>query len=448
MFRFFIALWISKFLMNFRKLANSDFPGKAACKICPKFLKLISRPKLTICVTGTNGKSVTSGLVSDFLSSSGMSVSYNERGWNLRSGFAVNLINGVSLLNKPKVDCVVLESDELIMDTDLVALKPDYILVTNIAKDDLQRNGHPENTFHHIEKAFRLLGEGTTAILNANDPISSRLDEGGRRIYFAMSDTRSKAYVGKNGDLTHCPICGAPLRYDFVHYRNIGKYMCSGCDFKTPHAEYTAEFVDFDTRTMVINGFRYSLISGSLYNAFNVLSVIALFRDMGYREEEIAAFLEKGGVSEQTETRTVYGGKEIGLFNVDTGNSSAASTIFESLVKDHAFKDVILFMDRPVGTDPASENIAWMYDTDFEILNNANIHNIIFAGPRRNEMKIRLLMAGVPEERMTVFSSEDDLQGYRPSASVEKICIIYDRTRADEARGIRNNITALLKEGR
>ncbi|MBQ2161423.1 MAG: Mur ligase family protein, partial [Firmicutes bacterium] len=95
MFRFFIALWISKFLMNFRKLANSDFPGKAACKICPKFLKLISRPKLTICVTGTNGKSVTSGLVSDFLSSSGMSVSYNERGWNLRSGFAVNLINGV-----------------------------------------------------------------------------------------------------------------------------------------------------------------------------------------------------------------------------------------------------------------------------------------------------------------------------------------------------------------
>ena len=59
MFRFYIALWASKLMMGFYyliKKPKTDMPGLLACKMCPDFLEKISKPKLTITVTGTNGK--------------------------------------------------------------------------------------------------------------------------------------------------------------------------------------------------------------------------------------------------------------------------------------------------------------------------------------------------------------------------------------------------------
>ena len=48
--------------------------------------------------------------------------------------------------------------------------------------DSITFDGHPENIFNHIEHCFRLLGDKTTGVLNANDPISCELDKDGRRV--------------------------------------------------------------------------------------------------------------------------------------------------------------------------------------------------------------------------------------------------------------------------
>ena len=114
------------------KKPKTDMPGLLACKMCPDFLEKISKPKLTITVTGTNGKTTTSTLLNDFLKSNGMTTSFNDWGANMMAGYAVNLIRGVSLFNKPKVDCSILGADELTLDTWMAKIKPDYLLVTNI----------------------------------------------------------------------------------------------------------------------------------------------------------------------------------------------------------------------------------------------------------------------------------------------------------------------------
>ena len=270
MFRFYIALWASKLMMAVYKIlgdTKNDLPGLLASKICPNFLKLIKKPALTITVTGTNGKTTTSTLINDFLRSAGLTTSFNDWGANMQAGYSVNLIRAVNLLNKPVVDCSILEADELTLDELMPWIKPDYLLVTNICKDSLRRNGHPENIYNHIEHTLRQLGDHTTAILNANDPISSELGKDSKRVYFGMADTMRNPFENLGKDIAICPRCGGKLIYTYRHYRHIGKFRCEKCDFQTPHSKYFGEFVDFENRTMTISGHEYPLISDTIFHA-------------------------------------------------------------------------------------------------------------------------------------------------------------------------------------
>lgn len=54
-----------------------------------------------------------------------------------------------------------------------------------------------------------------------------------------------------------------------------------------------------------------------------------------------------------------------------------------------------------------SENICWMYDCDFELLDNDDIENIVVCGPRGKDYRLRLLMAGIPDEKISY--TEDEL---------------------------------------
>lgn len=37
--------------------------------------------------------------------------------------------------------------------------------------------------------------------------------------------------------------CGAPLKYNFYHYSQLGDYACTGCEFKRPAIVYDASDV-------------------------------------------------------------------------------------------------------------------------------------------------------------------------------------------------------------
>ena len=52
--------------------------------------------------------------------------------------------------------------------------------------------------------------------------------------------------------------------------------------------------------------------------------------------------------------------------------------------------------------------ISWVYDCDFEFLNRPEITKIICTGQLRLDFKLRLLWAGVPEEKLVCTESELD----------------------------------------
>ena len=427
---------------------KNDLPGLLASKICPDFLKLIKKPSLTITVTGTNGKTTTSTLINDFLKSAGLTTSFNDWGANMQAGYSVNLIRGVNLFNKSVVDCSILEADELTLDELMPWIKPDYLLVTNICKDSLRRNGHPENIYNHIEHTLRLLGDHTTAILNANDPISSELGKGSKRVYFGMADTMRDPFENLGKDITICPRCGGKINYDYRHYRHIGKFRCADCDFQTPHSKYFGEFVDFDNRTMLISGHEYPLISDTIFHAFNVLSAIAVLRELGYSEGEISSFLATQKVTDIRESCVEYNGIEYYTFAAKSQNVSAASTVFEYMAKEQSDKDVVLLMDEVQDKNHPTETLSWLYETDYEFLNDPKIKRVIVGGHMYLNHKLRLLLAGVPEEKISAVEDEADIPLYVDQSGIRKVYVLYETDCVSKAVNMRDSIVRYVKEGR
>ena len=209
--RFIIALIISKLAMWLQKLLGmnaSYFPGKLAIKLCPDFLGRIDKPKTIITVTGTNGKTTCCNMLIDALTDNGYDVLNNRAGSNVDAGIASSLIAECSLSGKVKKQLAVFEVDERSSKRIYSYVHPDYAVCTNLFRDSIQRNAHPEFIFSFIDSN---LPDDTHMILNADDPISSRLKINNKRSYFSISrlPTDRDECVNIINDMRVCPYCWA-----------------------------------------------------------------------------------------------------------------------------------------------------------------------------------------------------------------------------------------------
>lgn len=454
MLRFYITLWISKFAMWVYKLRGqerNDRPGLLAFKLCPDFLKYIKKPPIVITITGTNGKSTTSALINNKLVEEGYKVSFNDWGANLYAGFALNLMRCVNIFNKSTYDVSVLEADERTLDISMGQIEPNYILVTNICKDSLRRNGHPEFIFDIVDRTFGILGDKTTAILNANDPISSQLAKKSKRVFYGMTDINANPFENGVKDIAVCPNCGELIRYNYRLYRHLGDFYCPNCDFKTPEIKYYAKSVDLEGRKMTIeeNGedFEYPLISDAVFNSFNVLSCIAVLRELCKSKEEIAKFLETQQVTKIRETCVEYNGIKYYTYGAKSQNISAASTVFEYMAKEPSDKNVVLLLDELQDKNHPTETLTWLYETDYEFLNSPNIKKIIVGGHMFLNHKLRLLLAGIPEEKIICVESESEIPNYVDTEGIEKVYVLFEIDCVTKARNMRDAIVEKAKEG-
>ena len=454
MLRFYITLWISKFAMWVYKLRGqerNDRPGLLAFKLCPDFLRYIKKPPIVIAITGTNGKSTTSALINNKLVEEGYKVSFNDWGANLYAGFALNLMRCVNIFNKSTYDVSVLEADERTLDVSMGQIEPNYILVTNICKDSLRRNGHPEFIFDIVDRTFDILGDKTTAILNANDPISSQLAKKSKRVFYGMTDINANPFENGVKDIAVCPNCGELIRYNYRLYRHLGDFYCPNCDFKTPEIKYYAKSVDLEGRKMSIeeNGedFEYPLISDAVFNSFNVLSCIAVLRELCKSKEEIAKFLETQQVTKIRETCVEYNGIKYYTYGAKSQNISAASTVFEYMAKEPSDKNVVFLLDELQDKNHPTETLTWLYETDYEFLNSPNIKKIIVGGHMFLNHKLRLLLAGIPEEKIICVESESEIPNYVDTEGIEKVYVLFEIDCVTKARNMRDAIVEKAKEG-
>ena len=110
--------------------------------------------------------------------------------------------------------------------------------------------------------------------------------------------SKEEPYESIAKDLIVCPICNGKVEYNYRHYRHIGDYYCKDCNFKTPKAKYIVHKID---KNILVNKEEYFAISKNIYNVYNELQVIALFKELGYDYKTINKYLKNAYIPKSRE---------------------------------------------------------------------------------------------------------------------------------------------------
>ena len=94
-----------------------------------------------------------------------------------------------------------------------------------------------------------------------------------------------------------------------------------------------------------------------------------------------------------------------------------------------------------------SENPSWMYDTDFEFLNRDDVVQLVCAGPRARDYKLRLLLAGIPEEKITVEEDEFRAAERLQRKPGHQVYILYGVDGMPLAFRVKAHLKNLLEKG-
>lgn len=399
-------------LLRATKLSSgTSIIGRIVLKLCPDFLNECNKYiKTKINVTGTNGKTTTSGLISHLIKESGHSVINNAMGANMLTG-VVNALS-VSLNPFKGADFSVIESDEAYLSKIYEKLDADYLIATNLFRDQLDRYGELATTKKLIQDGINKR-PGLTLLLNADDPLvasfegQNKIFYGVENVYYSDESLKSKSHIE---EAFSCP-CGKSLKYEKKFFAQQGHYYCD-CGFRRPEPKYKADVTLYkDYSILKINGINYEIPLVGLFNAYNALAAIALALELGIKdiEKNLNSFKVAFG---RSETKYLNGKRAlIQLIKNPIGANEVLKTV------DKNSNILIIINDNYAD----GRDVSWLWDANFEEL-RGNKYEIAVSGIRANDMALRLKYAGI-----------------------EKIKIIPDIKKAVEyiGKNAENNITIL-----
>ncbi len=387
---FFLSLIfarLAKFSLDITKLSSGTaIIGKYALKICPKFLIHANKYfKTKINVTGTNGKTTTSGLISHLIKTSGKSLINNAMGANMLNG----IVNAIAIKLNPfasPYDYSVIESDEAFLEVIYKNFEADYLLVTNLFRDQLDRYGELATTKKFIQNGIDL-HPNLTLILNADDPLVASFSGGNNHIYYGVEEVvyadGLNPKESKTEEAFNCP-CGKTLKYTKKFYAQQGHYYCD-CGYHRPEPKYKAAITLYKDHSVIeVNGVEYHTPLVGLYNAYNALSAIAITKEIGIVniKENITSF------------KVAFGRSEVKFLN-------GKRTLIQLIKNPIGANEVLKTIDKnsnlliAINDNYADgRDVSWLWDADFTILSDIK-KEIVVSGIRANDMALRLKYAGV-----------------------------------------------------
>ena len=147
-------------------------------------------------------------------------------------------------------------------------------------------------------------------------------------------------------DIQICPECHHKLKYEYLRYSHIGKAYCPECGFTAPEYDYAGCNVDLEKMTLDIrdrNGkATYRLLNDSAYNIYNVVSMVALFLEMGYSREKVQSFLENMSIVGSRYDEVKVGEYTICRMLAKEKNAFASSRVFDYISHTKGKKEIIL----------------------------------------------------------------------------------------------------------
>lgn len=370
--------------------------GKIALRLDPSILKTLAAQvkKEIFIVCGTNGKTTTNNMLCAALESEGYQVVCNHTGSNMLNGVAAAFALAAGWNGNLKADYACIEIDEASTRRVFPYFKPDYMVLTNLFRDQLDRYGEIDITMNILKEVMQSAPK-MKVIVNGDDALSAFLamDSGNPYITYGISQQvieEKDSHEIREGRF--CKRCGALLHYNFYHYSQLGDYACTNCDFKRPKLEFDAVDVEVgDTLAFTVEGRRILANYKGFYNVYNILAAYAAVRTGGVEpvhfNEMLAKFHPENGRMEQF----YIGGTKI-VLNL-AKNPAGFNQNISAVMQDDTEKDLIIVIN-----DNAQDGIdvSWLWDVDFDRFKEADVRSITVSGIRCQDMRLRLKYVDIP----------------------------------------------------
>jgi UDP-N-acetylmuramyl tripeptide synthase len=384
---------------------GSTVPGVVALRVDPKVLtKLSRRLRLgSTAITGTNGKTTTTRMVSTILRGADIRAVNNSTGANLVTGVTAALVSDSGLTGIPASEIGLFEVDEASVPKVAAEAEIGTLAVLNLFRDQLDRYGELAYTGKVIASAFGDLPQGGAVVLNADDPLVASLGRSARRPVFygvdeASLDTGRLQHVADSKD---CPVCGTALVYETVYMGHVGVYDCRHCDFTRPEPTYRASRV----RLGGAHGSEFLLSTPQgeadvkiglpgLYNVYNALAAAAVAGETGVGLAEISRGLKAFEGAFGRVERVKAGDRDAFLLLIK--NPVGFNEILRTFVTGAEARHVLIAIND---NDADGRDVSWLWDVDFEMLADAREEGKTDAAPftvsgiRAEDMAVRLKYA-------------------------------------------------------
>lgn len=391
----------------FRKQA-SVFPASIVRKLDSNILSKIKYPKYVIGVTGSSGKGSTTSMIAHILEDSNYKVIWNKSGSNVVNGTTTIILNNTNTFtHKLNGDVLLLEMDESYIKETFKKSTLTHLVITNITRDQPARNGEPELILNKIKESFN---EEVHLILNVDDPFVNRLTYLNNKITtYGIDKTKyslNKPY-SNNIDAAYCPFCHTKLNYSYYHYGHLGKYACPNKDF-TRKVDFLAKNVNLEKQNMIINNQEYHLNKNVFFAAYYTLAAFALCKTIGLSDEQLNYSLNKNILESKRLKNLTFDNRLVQMIESKNENNLSYLQSLNYINNYPNEKTIILGFDN-VSRRYKYNDLSWLYDVDFEILNLKNIDKIIIIGRFRYDCLARLLNANIPEDKILLIDDVEDI---------------------------------------
>jgi UDP-N-acetylmuramyl tripeptide synthase len=375
----------------------SQLPGRVALALDGGIIGDLA-PKVregSIVVCGTNGKTTTNNVLASAIEATGKRVLCNREGANMAAGVAAAMLPGSGC------DWAVMEADELSTVNILPGLRPRYLVLLNLFRDQLDRAGEIDRVQDTIAAALKASPQ-TTLLVCGDDPISMGVAlraqrQGNRVLTFGIGeDLRLPPDRVPEG--AFCQVCGAELEYDYRAYAQLGHFRCPKGDFDHPALDFTATGVkvnrvgvEFDVAGQGIDGTVHLTAGfGGVYMVYNLLAAFAAASLAGCDGPAFQRVLDGYHPENGRLQHFTVNGREV-VLNL-AKNPTGFNQNISLLLQDDRPKAAFLVINDNFND---GKDISWIWDVDFERLNLGSELRVVAGGTRANDVQVRLKYAGV-----------------------------------------------------
>jgi UDP-N-acetylmuramyl tripeptide synthase len=346
---------------------GSVIGGVIGLRVEPDLLALLAAGRRVVLVTGTNGKTTTTRLITAGLGALGQEVASNAFGANMEAGLAA------ALGQAPDAPLAVLEVDEKYLPAVLGTTRAWVVALLNLSRDQMDRAAEIWLVARRWREALASATD-CRVVANADDPLIAWAAGAAPNVIWVAAGQRW------HEDSWCCPQCGSHLSREELGWR------CGECGFTRPPTSWV-----LDGSSVIDPAGRAHDLSLSLpgrANRANAAVALAVAGEFGVDPERALPRLRKVTSVAGRYTQVERRGRQVRLLLAK--NPAGWLEAFDVL--DDPPVPVLLSVNA---REPDGKDTSWLWDVDYRVLRG---RPVLVSGERSLDLAVRLEADLVPFE--------------------------------------------------